>query len=397
MHNNKVFVRNCVPILRKRALENRKFIQVVAGPRQVGKTTAVDQAFVDLGMPTLYASADEATLKDRIWIEQQWVAARRLAKEGPNGAVLVLDEIQKIPNWSETLKTYWDQDTRSQLPLKVFVLGSAPLLIEKGTADSLAGRFEVIPVTHWFFSEMKEAFNLSLEEFLFFGGYPGSASLMQDESRWRSFISNSLVETTISRDILTMVRVDKPALLRQLLHLACNYSGQILSYEKMLGQLHDAGNSTTLAHYLSLLNSAGIVCGLEKYSGQEIRSKASSPKLQVLNNALLTSQRGISMSAATSDPEFFGRLVESAVGSHLVNSARLFDFEVFYWRERSVEVDFIVKSASKLMAIEVKSTARRASLSGLKDFKKRYPNCETLLIGGQGFKLEDFLSKVFEP
>ena len=260
--------------LARRLGEPRRFIQVVAGPRQTGKTTLVQQLINELGRPVRYASADEPTLRGSEWIEQQWQIARRDAMQsGESGAILVLDEVQKIPNWSETAKRLWDADTRTGLALHVVVLGSAPLLIARGLTESLAGRFETLHVPHWSYAEMRAAFGWSLDDYLFYGGYPGAAPLISDPRRWGRYIRESLIETSISRDVLLLSRVDKPALLRRLFELACRYSGQVLSYTKMLGQLQDAGNATTLAHYLDLLSGAGMVCGLQKYAGDAARSR----------------------------------------------------------------------------------------------------------------------------
>jgi predicted AAA+ superfamily ATPase len=299
----------------------------------VGKSTLVQQVVDDIGAPARFASADEPTLRGAGWIDQQWQAARRLAADtGKAGCVLVLDEIQKVPGWSETVKRLWDEDTRSRRRVRVVVLGSAPLLIAQGLTESLAGRFEVLHLPHWSFSEMREAFGWSLDQYVFHGGYPGAAPLISDPRRWARYIVDSLIETSISRDVLLLSRVDKPALLRRLFELACRYSGQVLSYNKMLGQLQDAGNSTTLAHYLDLLAGAGMVTGLAKYAGDVARQRGSSPKLQVLNTALLTAQSGLTLREARGDDEFWGRLVESAVGAHLANAAACGNCALYYWR-----------------------------------------------------------------
>ncbi|MDE2047623.1 MAG: ATP-binding protein, partial [Betaproteobacteria bacterium] len=337
------FQRSQVAILAARLNEPRRFMQVVAGPRQVGKSTLVQQATQLLAQPVRSASADEPMLRGADWIAQQWDAAR-LSITGRAGAVLVLDEIQKIAGWSETVKRLWDEDTRAKRPLKVVLLGSAPLLIAQGLTESLAGRFETIAVSHWSLAEMRAAFGWSTDEFVFYGGYPGAAPLIGEPQRWARYVLDSLIETSISRDVLLLTRVDKPALLRRLFELACRYSGQVLSYTKMLGQLQDAGNTTTLAHYLELLAGAGMVCGLPKYAGDAARSRGSSPKLQVLNTALMTAASGYGLAQARDDREFWGRLVESAVGAHLANAAMRGECALHYWRERNHEVDFIVQA-----------------------------------------------------
>lgn len=384
------FQRPQAAVLAARLREPRRFMQVVTGPRQVGKSTLVQQATETLSLPVRHASADEPTLRGTDWIAQQWEAAR-LATAGPEGAVLVLDEIQKIPGWSETVKRLWDEDTRTRRPLKVVLLGSAPLLITQGLTESLAGRFETIAVSHWSLAEMRAAFGWSLEEFVFYGGYPGAAPLIGEPERWARYVADSLIETSISRDVLLLTRVDKPALLRRLFELACRYSGQVLSYTKMLGQLQDAGNSTTLSHYLTLLAGAGMVCGLPKYAGDVARSRGSSPKLQVLNTALMTVTSDITLDEARADREFWGRLVESAVGAHLANAAMRGEYTLHYWREGNREVDFVVQAGRYVTAIEVKSGRAPLAHAGTTTFAAAFKPQRTLLVGGDGIALEEFL------
>lgn len=377
----------------KRLREPRRFIQVLAGPRQTGKTTIVRQAADEDRIPFQYASADEPTLQSRAWIEQQWETGRSLAAgtTGKGGAVLVLDEIQKVTGWSEVIKRLWDNDTRKKTALKVVLLGSAPLLIQRGLTESLAGRFETIPVIHWSYAEMREAFEWDLDRFIYFGGYPGAAGLIADRQRWSRYIIDSLIETTLSRDILLLTRVDKPALLRRLFQLGSSHSSQILSYQKMIGQLQDAGNTTTLAHYLELLAGAGMLTGLHKFAAHRVRERASSPKLQVLNTALISAQARLSFDEARKDRESWGRLVESAVGAHLINSAAGTGVEIFYWRERSREVDFVLRSGKNVVAIEVKSGALKEGLPGMDAFEKAFKPKRKLLVGEDGIPLEKFL------
>ena len=379
-------------VLAERLAEPRRFVQVVAGPRQVGKSTLVQQVTAELDLPVRYVSADEPTFRGADWINQQWEAVR-LDATRKSGAVLVLDEIQKIPVWSETVKRLWDEDTRKKRSVKVVLLGSAPLLIAQGLTESLAGRFETLRLPHWSFTEMRTAFCWTLEQYLYFGGYPGAAPLVGDPPRWLRYIADSLIETSIARDMLLLSRVDKPALLRRWFELACQYSGQILSYTKMLGQLQDAGNTTTLAHYLDLLAGAGMVCGLPKYAGDAARSRGSSPKLQVLNTALMTVTAGVSPQEALADREFRGRLIESAVGAHLANAAAGGECELYYWRERGEEVDFVVKAQSRLTAIEVKSGRAPQSHPGTAAFAAAFRTKRTLLVGGDGISVGEFLSR----
>ncbi|MCQ3925181.1 MAG: AAA family ATPase [Rhodocyclaceae bacterium] len=384
------FLRPQSAVLAARLAERRRFIQVVAGPRQVGKSTLVQQVTDALALPVRQASADEPTLRGADWIAQQWEAAR-LSIEDAEGAVLELDEIQKIPGWSETVKRLWDEDTRAKRPLKAVLLGSAPLLIAQGLTESLAGRFEVLPLSHWSYAEMRAAFGWPVDAYVFYGGYPGAAPLIGDPARWARYVLDSLIETSISRDVLLLTRVDKPVLLRRLFELACRYSGQVLSYTKMLGQLQDAGNTTTLAHYLELLAGAGMVCGLPKYAGDAARSRGSSPKLQVLNTALMTAASGYTLAEARADREFWGRLVESAVGAHLANAAMRGECALHYWRERNREVDFVVRAGRRLTAIEVKSGRAPQAHPGTAAFVQAFKPKRTLLVGGDGIALDDFL------
>lgn len=376
--------------LAERLREPRRFIQVVWGPRQVGKTTSVTHALETLGLPHHYVSADSPATHTTAWIRLQWERARADAAPGP--VVLAFDEVQKIPGWSDAVKALWDEDTRAGRDVRVVLLGSSPLLMQAGMSESLAGRFEVLRWTHWTYGECRAAFGWDLETFLFFGGYPGAAPLVDDVPRWRSYIVDSLIETSVSRDILLMTRVDKPALLRQLFALGCEYSGQVLSYTKMLGQLTDAGNTTTLAHYLDLLGGAGLVTGLPKYAGGAVRQRASSPKLQVLNTALMSAVSGREPGDAVSDTAWRGRLVESAVGAYLLARAHEAGFAVRYWREGDREVDFVLESRSELVAIEVKSDdTPLGTHRGMLAFGERYPDARLLTVGADGIPLERFL------
>ncbi|UCG43399.1 MAG: ATP-binding protein [candidate division WOR-3 bacterium] len=388
------YVRPIAEVLAGRLVEPRRFIQVVAGPRQVGKTTLVRQVLGQLDLPAAYASADEPTLRGPEWLAEQWDAIRLKAHDaGPGGAVLALDEIHKVPGWSETVKRLWDEDTADGLELRLVVLGSAPLLVQRGLGESLTGRFELIHLPHWSFAEMRDAFGFDIDRYLWFGGYPGPAVLAEDPVRWTRYVLDSIIETTLARDVLLLSRIDKPALLRRLFDLACRYSGQVLSYHKMLGQLQDAGNTTTLAHYLDLLAGAGMVAGIGKYSGSRVRQRASSPKLTVLNTGLLAATSGLLPDDAAADPGFRGRLAESAVGAQLANAAASRECEVFYWRERNREVDFVVKTGPRLTAIEVKTARRAESLPGMAAFMREHRPHRRLLVGTGGIPLEEFLGQ----
>ncbi|HEU64532.1 MAG: hypothetical protein KR126chlam4_01166 [Candidatus Anoxychlamydiales bacterium] len=359
----------------KRMKEPRKFIQVLLGPRQIGKTSLAFQVKDALKMESFYITADTATLQDIVWLETEWKIVREKIRNKPG--LLIIDEIQKIPNWSNMIKKLFDEDTKNKINLKVILSGSSPWLMQKGLTESLAGRFEIIPITHWNFNEMHSFFNWDLDKFIYFGGYPGPVSFANEKniSRWLNYINDSLIETTISRDILLMSQVNKPILLRRLFQLGCTYSGQILSYQKMLGQLQDAGNTTTLAHYLELLNGAGILTGLNKYANHKVRSRSSSPKFQVYNTALMSALSSKTFTQAKKDKEFWGRLVESAIGAYLINEIRGTGIELYYWREQNMEVDFVLKKGDFLTAIEVKSSLKKERLSGLEVFGKAFkPN-----------------------
>jgi predicted AAA+ superfamily ATPase len=379
-----------VPILTERLQEARPLIQIVLGPRQVGKTTSLSQLATHWpSYRTVTRSADDAQVFGNLWIDQAWDEARRLCQLSAGEPVLlILDEVQKVTQWSETVKKNWDEDVRRKLPIRVVLSGSSSLSLQKGLSESLAGRFEVIAATHLSFAEFKALSKRDVDSFIYFGGYPGAIPFMNDELRWRQYVSQSIVESVLSRDILMITRVDKPALLRRLFFLASEYSGQMLSYQKMLGQLQDAGNTTTLAHYLEILNQSFLIVGLQKFEGGRARLRASSPKLQTHNNALMSAISQRSFAEARSEPEIWGRYVESAVGVHLINQSRIEGVSIGYWRDGNYEVDFVVSAGSKLLGIEVKS-GRRGKVPGLQAFSKKFPKAKTLTIDRDNF--ESFL------
>jgi len=392
--------RAALPHFIRRLREPRRFLQVVAGPRQVGKTTLVRQALsalsADAGSPKLAqhsASADNPGLQGTSWLAAQWETARALAQQA-GACILVLDEVQKLPGWTEEVKRLWDEDTAAGRDVRTVVLGSAPLLIARGLTESMAGRFEITRLGHWRFNEMREAFDFTLEQYIFYGGYPGAAPLVSDEKRWSSYVRDSLIETTIGKDVLLMSPVQKPALLRRVFDLACRYSGQMLSYQKMMGQLSDAGNTTTLAHYLELLEGAGMVCGLQKYAGQAVRQRASSPKLQVFNTALmgaLAVAEGYGLQQVRAIPDLWGRVVESAVGAellarHLTHTSS--SPSIHYWNSGGKEVDYVVTDAQNLFALEVKSGRSRGNTVGLEAFRSEFPAARPMIVGTGGMPLE---------
>jgi len=388
---NFMFERSYLKSVKTRIEEPRKFIQVILGPRQVGKTTMVIQLLPQLSIPNLHESADAISATNSAWLVQIWESARlRLKASGATEFLLVIDEIQKIDNWSEIVKQQWDKDTRESINIKVILLGSSRLLIQKGLTESLAGRFETLYLGHWSYSEMQEAFGWSIEQYVYFGGYPGSTTLINDEERWKNYIKDSLIETSISKDILMLTRVDKPALLKRLFELGCLYSGQILSYTKILGQLQDAGNTTTLANYLKLLSDCGLLGGLDKYAGDIIRKRGSSPKFQVYNNALITAQGDDRYEKAIVDPELWGRLVESSVGTHLLNHSISERYNLYYWREGNYEVDFVLEKGDKVIGLEVKS-GKRGENEGMGVFAEKFHPERVLLVGTGGIPYEEFL------
>lgn len=386
-----MFQRPHLKLLAERVKEPRKHIQVIMGPRQVGKTTLVNQLSEQIDIETYFVSADGVANSNTAWLSQQWETARQQMKVRKSAVfLLVIDEIQKISNWRETVKLLWDTDTRENRALKVILLGSSRLLLQQGLTESLAGRFETTYMSHWSYPEMNKAFNWTVDQYIWFGGYPGSASLIHDEERWKNYVNQSLIETSISKDILMLTRVDKPALMRRLFELGCLYSGQVLSYTKILGQLQDAGNTVTLSHYLELMDTAGLLGGLEKYAADIIRKRASSPKFQVHNMALISAQRNEFFAEIKNDPKEWGRVVESAIGAHLVNSALTEGFKIYYWRERNDEVDFVLERRGKIIGLEVKSGSDQSN-SGLSVFQKQFKPEKVLLVGSSGLSIEEFL------
>ena len=393
------YIRKQYHTLSERIQEPRRFMQVVAGPRQVGKSTLVAQVLQDMTTPYSIAVADAVDPNDSDWIRRVWEAARTTMRlRGEEQHLLVVDEIQKIDHWSEMVKREWDEDTRKQVNLKVVLLGSSRLLLKRGLTESLAGRFELIRLGHWSYQEMHDAFGMGLEEYIYFGGYPGAAGLIGDEKRWRKYIKDSLVAPAIEKDVLMTSNIYKPALMKQLFELGCGYSAEMLSLTKLMGQLQDAGNVTTLASYLEILDQCALLTGLQKYAHDDARKRSSIPKYQVYNNALLTAYKGRSCLADRTDPMLWGRWVESAVGAHLLGMAEEVDYQVYYWREsarskaeRDLEVDFIVVSSGEVTAIEVKS-GRRGMNSGLPTFEEAFHPKRSIVVGTGGVSLEDFLS-----
>jgi len=385
---------------KERIEDSRLFIQLLTGPRQVGKTTLIKQILDDISIDSMYLSADAMGNTSKYWISQQWEIARiKLSQSPKKEIVLVFDEIQKIDNWSEIVKKEWDSDTQNNINLKLVLLGSSRLQLQKGLTESLTGRFENTFLPHWSFQEMQEAFDFDENQYIWFGGYPGMAPIINDEKRWKEYIIGSLIETSISKDILMMNRIDKPVLLKRLFELGCLYSGQILSFSKIVGQLQDAGNTTTLSNYLKLLDSAGMLTGIEKTYTEKIRTRASSPKFQVYNNALMNALKDETFHTAMNQPQIWGRIVESAVGAHLLNYARSEGYILEYWRHRNDEIDFVIRYDNRIIGIEVKTNAIFKT-SGMFAFGKEFNPYKVLLVGDAGLPVGEFLKinpvKLFE-
>ena len=385
------FTRSLVPLLKTELVEQQPIFQVLTGPRQVGKTTIAHQVMDKLAFPSIYASADNPLPPGPEWIETQWRRAEIEADRQNGPVLLVLDEVQKVIGWSESLKSNWDAAIRSSYDIRLLVLGSSALLIQAGLSESLSGRFFLHRCSHWTFKECVDAFGWDLPQWLYFGGYPGAAVFRDNERKWKGYITDSLIETVLARDVLQLQKITKPTLLRHLFALAATFPAQILSYNKMLGQLQDVGNTTTLAHYLKLLETAFLASGLELFSRGSVRKRGSSPKLLLWNNALINALSSLSFDASFTDRSWWGRLVENAVGAHFLNTLSPVEFTMTYWREKNREVDFVISRGTKLWAIEVKS-GRSGKIPGLELFRIRYPEARSLVIGGNGIPLQEFFS-----
>ncbi|MCD8207641.1 MAG: AAA family ATPase [Bacteroidales bacterium] len=372
--------------------EPRGCIQVIMGPRQVGKSTLMGQVLEECTVPYESFSADNVTNVSADWLAEIWQAQRmKMTAAGQAKRLLVVDEVQKIHNWTETVKAEWDRDTREKRELIVVLLGSSRMLLQKGLTESLAGRFEPLRLTHWSYTEMKECFGWSLPQYIYYGGYPGAVRYINNDSRWRNYVKDSLVEPAISRDVLMDTNITKPQLLRQLFEVGSSYSGELLSLTKAAAQLQDAGNVTTLASYLKLLDDAGLLCGLQKYAADEVRRYNSVPKFQVHNSALRNVYAPETFSEVVEDPKLWGRCVESAIGAYIVSQAKLCDYRVYYWRDRNDEVDYVLVKGGRQVAIEVK-TGRRTANAGLSKFKDAYSPHNAFVVGPDLSSIEQFLS-----
>ena len=386
-----MFKRQQASVLQSRIGEPRRFIQVIAGARQVGKSTMVKQVVNELTIPHLLTTAEEAPDKNPQWIRYVWQQARQAMRlNNYTEFLLVIDEIHKLDNWSEVVKAEWDADSMRDVNIKVVLLGSSRLLIKDGLNESLAGRYELIEMEHWSYNEMREAFGMTIDQYVYYGGYPGAFSLIDDEKRWRKYMHDAIIEPAITKDVLTTKRVLKPALLRQLFLLGCSYSGELLSFNKILGQLQDAGNTATLANYLQLLDESKLLAGLQQFAADDARKYKSVPKYQVYNSGLLSATSSLTFNDVYLDPQQWGRWVETAVGAYLINHADRLEYKLYFWRHDGNEVDFILQSSKKLVAIEVKS-GRRQNNQGLPMFSDQFHPDVELVVGGEAFSLEQFL------
>ena len=378
--------------LLSRLSEDRDKIQVISGPRQVGKSTMVKQVLKETTIPYLMVSADSVQKENTAWIGEMWDTARaRMRMRNHTEYLLVIDEVHKLNNWSEEVKKQWDADTFNDINIKVVILGSSRLLLKDGLTESLAGRYELIRMPHWGYMEMREAFGMGVSQYIYFGGYPGGAKLTANEARWRRYIKDSIVAPAIELDILMTKMIYKPELMKQLFELGCSYSGEEISLTKLLGQLQDAGNVTTLANYLTTLAESQLLCGLQKYANDNARKYNSVPKLMVYNTSLFSALSGTTFEKAFTTPRLWGRWVESAVGAHLLNLADELDGKVYYWREHNDEVDFVMEHNRQCVAIEVKS-GRRTMNEGLSKFSAKFHPKYSFVVGSGGIPVEEFLS-----
>lgn len=364
------YERAFVAQLEKRLCGEAPLMQVLVGPRQVGKTTGMRQLLARLPGSSHYANADDLLVADRTWLLEQWQKALLMG----DGTLLVIDEVQKIPNWSEAIKALWERQPRR---LRVVLLGSSSLQIQSGLTESLAGRFELTRIYHWTFTELKNAFDYDLERYLLYGGYPGAVAFEGDPDRWYAYMKDAIVEAVIGKDILQNRKVANPALFRQAFEILCRYPAQEISYTKLLGQLQDKGNTDLVKYYLELYAGAFLIYSLEKYSAKGWLTRTSSPKILAACPALCTMTAG---APALADPEQRGRVFELAVGAELLQLPG----ELFYWREKNAEVDFVYRYQGKLYAIEVKS-GRKKSAKGLDAFMKHFPQASPVILTPDNF------------
>ena len=387
-----MYQRRHLNILKSRMAEPWRRMQIVMGPRQVGKSTLVGQFTEGTSIPFDFFAADNVNRFDTSWIPNKWQQARmRMDIHSEQEHILIIDEVQKIKGWSEQVKKEWDEDSRNHRNLKVILLGSSRLLLQKGLEESLEGRFETIKMGYWDWQEMHDAFGFSMDEYVYFGGFPGLAPDIQDEDRWRNLMEDSIISPILTRDILEIEEIRNPALLRQVFELACTESAKELSLTKMQGTMN-SGTVPTIKNYLDILSKSMTVQPLQNYFPSRIKEKQSVPKMQVYNNAFRNRFGKFSFDEARVDPAEWGRQVESAVGAHLANRAMTDDYELFYWRnERRQECDYVLRKGQALVAIEVKSGSVDKTV-GFEKFKEQFADKITaaFIVGPQALPLEDF-------
>lgn len=376
---------DCRAVLEERVAEPAPGrIQLLTGPRQIGKTTLLLDLERRLKSSASYTACDGPEAAVPGFWERLWSRATEEARAG-SPVVVLLDEVQHLDDWAAKLKAEWDRIRRGKLPVHVVATGSSALRIGTGSRESLAGRFERTTLTHWSARSVAEAFGVpeaeATEIVIRQGAYPGAMAYRDDPQRWTAYVRDSIVEPAIGRDILALGRVRQPALLRQVFAVCTGAPAQIVSLQKMRGQLHDAGATETIAHYLALLHEAYLVAPLQKHASRPLRQRAAPPKLVVLSNALLaaTDPRGIP--DPTTDPARYGTWVENACIAHAVNSGQ----RVTYWREEPLEVDAVVDGSWGRWAIEVKTAPfTERDLRALGEFTRRYPSYHPLVLGPDG-------------
>lgn len=360
----KIINLNFINNLDRNLKSENKLIQVILGPRQVGKTTTIlNYLETNYNEKAIYVSADKVFQSNALWLQEQWQKAQIEKK------LLVIDEIQKCENWAEVIKSLWDQAKLQKKQIQCVLLGSSSLEIQKGLTESLTGRFQLITTYHWNYSESKDGYDLSFEDFLKFGGYPGSYPFIKDQE-WINYVRNSIITTVIEKDILQYQNVKSPSLFKQAFDILMAYPAQEISYTKLLGQLQDKGNTDLIKYYIRLYEGAFLIKALEKFSNKAVITKSSTPKILPLAPCLyyLTILDSYS-------PEEKGRVFELLVGAQLVRTGE----ELYYWREKNNEVDYVLKRGKKIWAIEVKSGYKKNS-KGLDAFKKKFPTAKLVII-----------------
>lgn len=387
-----MFTRSHLEILKSRIQEPRRTMQVIMGPRQIGKSTMIGQFANITTTPYNLFTADGVGKTNTSWISQKWHQSRmEMDIRHEEEHILIIDEIQKILGWSEIVKMEWDRDTRENRNLKVILLGSSKLLIQKGLDESLAGRFETIKMGYWEWEEMKTAFGFTLDEYIYFGGFPGLAPYIHDEERWRKMMEDSIVSPILTKDIFEVEEIRNPSLFRQVFELASIYSGREMSLTKMQGVVNN-GTVPTVGSYLDIMDKTMLAKPLHKFEPSQVGQKNSVPKLQVYNNAFKNGLGTGSFVDARMDFTLWGRVVESAVGAHLANRAVIDGFDLLYWRTpEKKEVDFVLRKGEKLIAIEVKSGAAKDT-RGYEAFKNKYAEniCQAMIVGPEGLPLDLF-------